>query len=93
MIVKIGDKKYDSEKEPIMIEMSIAERELIASMDQNATKYCSFPEGLSPEEVAKFMEIEVGDEVSEEETEEAAADEEKKPDGEAEDKADDGAAR
>lgn len=61
MIVKIGDQKYDSEKEPIMLELSLTERELIANMDQTATKYCSFPEGMSDEDVAKFMEVEIED--------------------------------
>lgn len=84
MIVKIGDKKYDSEKEPIMIELSLQERELIAQMDQSATKYCSFPEGLSDVDIAKFMEIELGEEMSEDQAkaEEEENSETPKPEGE-----------
>lgn len=66
MIVKVGDKKYDSEKEPIMLELSLEERELIHNMDQSASKYCSFPEGMSTEDLAKFMEVPIGDLVEEE---------------------------
>lgn len=85
MIVKIGDKKYDSEKEPIMIELSLGERELIASMDQSATKYCSYPDGMTDVDIAKFMELEIGDEV------EPSAEE--PGDGISKDKEDDGDSR
>jgi len=84
MIVKIGDKKFDSEKEPIMIELSLEERDLIANMDQAATKYCSYPLGMEANDVAKFMEIELGEEL-EEKTED--------PDGKADDQAADGTAQ
>lgn len=44
MKVKIGDIIYDSEKEPIMIILSKGEREQIANMSPEATRYCSYPD-------------------------------------------------
>lgn len=95
MIVKIGDQKYDSQKEPIMLELSIEERELIYNMDKSASKYCSFPEGLSDEDLAKFMEVEIED-VADEATEALLTDQvpglEEQGDGKTEDKTADGPA-
>ncbi|AEO93657.1 gp398 [Bacillus phage G] len=56
MRVKIGDKIYDSEKEPIMLILEPYDKECISSMHQDATKYCTFPDGYTEEQVLKFME-------------------------------------
>ena len=57
MKVKIGTKIHDSENEPIMIVLSECDKENITNMLPTATKYCSFPENWSPEEIKEFMKI------------------------------------
>ena len=44
MKVKIGNKIYDGEKEPVMIILSPKEKQEIANMPKSATKYCSYPD-------------------------------------------------
>ena len=44
MKVKVGDRIYDGEKEPVMVILSEDDKGLIASMEVGATKYCSYPE-------------------------------------------------
>jgi len=44
MYVKIGDKIYDSEYEPIMIILSEQEKNLIANMDSKANRFCVYPD-------------------------------------------------
>ena len=44
MKVKIGNKIYDSNVEPIMIIFSPGEREQIKNMAADATKYCIYPD-------------------------------------------------
>lgn len=43
MKVKVGDKIYDGNNEPIMVILSKGEKEQIAKMHPNATKYCVYP--------------------------------------------------
>ena len=43
MKVKIGNKIYDGAEEPVMVILSKGEREQIANMHPDATKYCSYP--------------------------------------------------
>ena len=44
MKVKIADKIYDSENEPIMIILSDADKKNISNMCPECTKYLSYPE-------------------------------------------------
>lgn len=56
MIVKIGNKCYDSNQEPIMVILSNDDKELIGSMAPDAFKYCSYPEcGYTEDEICEFM--------------------------------------
>jgi len=57
MKVKIGDKIYDSNEEPIMIILSEDDKKNIGSMIPEATKYCSFPDTSDVEKVREFMKI------------------------------------
>lgn len=57
MLVKIGDKLYDSEKQPIMVVLSDEEKSLIGDMSNDNHKYCSFPEEISTEGIMDFMQI------------------------------------
>ena len=44
MKVKVGNKVYDGEKEPVMVILSKGEKQQIADMHPDATKYCVYPE-------------------------------------------------
>lgn len=43
MKVKVGDKIYDGENEPVMVILSKEEKEQIADMSPDATTYCIYP--------------------------------------------------
>jgi hypothetical protein len=58
MKIKIGNVIYDSEKEPIMVILSESDKVNIKNMSPEATKYCSFPNGLDIEVIKEFMKIE-----------------------------------
>jgi len=55
MKVKIGDKIHDSNNEPIMMIFEDCDKENISNMTPEATKYCSYPEDVSEEEIKEFM--------------------------------------
>ena len=44
MKVKVGNKIYDGEKEPVMVMLSPGERKQITEMASDATKYCVYPD-------------------------------------------------
>jgi len=55
MKVKIGDKIYDSNVEPIMLILDDIDKQRISWMgDQH--KYCSYPDGTEVNKIIKFME-------------------------------------
>jgi len=58
MKVKIGNKIYDSEKEPVMLILSDEDKKLISNMRAIDKKYCSYPFELGQELAKKFMKIE-----------------------------------
>ena len=43
MKVKVGDKIYDGEEEPVMIILSEGNKQQIADMHPEATMYCVYP--------------------------------------------------
>jgi hypothetical protein len=55
MKVKIGDTVYDGAEEPVMVILSPEDKQNIASMLPDATKYCSYPDSMSDEDAVKFM--------------------------------------
>lgn len=58
MKVKVGNKVYDGEKEPVMVILSESDKKNIAGMGRE-TKYCSYPtEGnwADTEKVEAWME-------------------------------------
>ena len=62
MKVKVGDKIYDSETEPVMVILSKEDKENISSMDPKANSYCVYPDGErwtknDHEKIKGFMEI------------------------------------
>lgn len=58
MKVKIGNRVYDSNIEPIMIVLSDSDKDNIKNMHKDATKYCSYPESINDVSViTEFMNI------------------------------------
>jgi len=57
MKVKVGNKIYDAEKEPIMIILSDVDKKNIANMNPECTKYCVYPDNLKKEKVSVFMQV------------------------------------
>lgn len=43
MKVKVGNKVYDGKDEPVMVILSVGEKEQIVNMSPDATKYCVYP--------------------------------------------------
>lgn len=43
MLVKVGNKIYDGDKEPVMVILSKEEKRQISEMSPEATKYCVYP--------------------------------------------------
>jgi len=57
MIVKIGNKYYNSTEEPVLLIFSEKEKEHIANMINDNQKYCSFPNESNIEDIKKFMDV------------------------------------
>lgn len=57
MKIKIGDKIYDSEHEPIMVILNDVDKNNIKNMLPTATKYCSFPDTIPLDKIKEFMKI------------------------------------
>lgn len=55
MKVKIGDVVYDAHDLPIMVILTPGEKQQIANMAPDATKYCQYPETYSPDEIRTWM--------------------------------------
>lgn len=60
MKVKVGDKIYDGKNEPIMIILNKGEKQQIANMHPDATRYCQCPttEEWTDKKIEKWMEVE-----------------------------------
>lgn len=58
MQVKVKNKIYDGNNEPVMVILSKEDKENIANMPDDHTKYCSYPENYSKEKAKKFMRTE-----------------------------------
>ena len=56
MQIKIGNRIYDGNDEPVMVILSNADKKNIANMLPRATKYCCHPDNISKEEITKWME-------------------------------------
>lgn len=55
MRVKIGNKIYDAEDQPIMIIMSQSDKDNIKNMHTDKFKYITFPDGTDIAEIRKFI--------------------------------------
>lgn len=57
MRVKIGNKWHDSEKEPIVIELTDEDKRNIENMHPLMDKYCSYPNGTDRKEIENWMRL------------------------------------
>jgi len=55
MRVKIGNKWYDPEKEPIMVELSEKDKWNIIHMLKSNKYYCVYPDTISKEDIKNWM--------------------------------------
>ena len=55
MKIKVGNKMYDAEKEPIMIILSKSDKENITNMLSTCTKYCCCPSKYTYKQIEDFM--------------------------------------
>jgi hypothetical protein len=55
MKVKVGAKIYDSEKEPVMVILSDGDKKNIENMFPECTKFCSYPDSISNDDIIKWM--------------------------------------
>ncbi|OME55529.1 hypothetical protein BSK59_13720 [Paenibacillus odorifer] len=56
MIVKIGDKYFDSLEQPILLILGDGEKSSLSNMGEQK-KFCSFPEGSNIKEIKDFMNV------------------------------------
>lgn len=57
MKIKVDNRIYDPNRDPVMVILSEADKRNIADMPPEATRYAAFPEGMSKEDAEKFMEL------------------------------------
>lgn len=55
MKIKIGNKIYDPNDEPVMLILDDQDKANITAMLPEATKYCAFPDSMSVEEIEDWM--------------------------------------
>lgn len=55
MKVKIGNKIYDSEKQPVMVILNDQDKKNIARMDPECTKYIGFPKNYNQAKIDKWV--------------------------------------
>jgi hypothetical protein len=55
MKVKVRGMIYDAEEEPVMVILGPKDKENIANMDSEHTKYCAYPDHMDEVEVEEFM--------------------------------------
>ena len=55
MKIKVGDRVYDANDEPVMVILSDKDKMNIRDMDPEATKYCGYPDGMAEAKVEAFM--------------------------------------
>jgi hypothetical protein len=53
--IKIGNKIYDSDKEPIMVTLTSEEKIYISCMGHTQKKFCSYPDGFDENYIKEFM--------------------------------------
>lgn len=55
MKVKVGNKLYSAENEPVMVILTDKDKRNISNMDPKATKYVAYPEGMDSSKISKWV--------------------------------------
>jgi hypothetical protein len=55
MKVKVGNKIYDGEVQPVMVILSEEDKKNIKHMKKNFRKYCSFPKGMDRKTIEMWV--------------------------------------
>jgi hypothetical protein len=55
MKIKIGNEVHDGDDEPIMVILTNKDKENIANMAKECTRYCEHPDTMDSEEIYKWM--------------------------------------
>lgn len=61
MKVKIGDKTYDPNDQPIAVFLAGKDKENIANMPKESNMYCSCHESISTEQIREWLKDELGE--------------------------------
>lgn len=61
MLVKIKDKVYRADVEPVMVVLTNQEKKLISQMAPTSFKFCVAPDTVSEEDVRAFMNSDIVD--------------------------------
>lgn len=57
MKVKIGNKMYNEEDEPILLIIGSEEKNFIKNMSKDSYKYCSYPDAITEDAIVNFMKV------------------------------------
>lgn len=57
MKVKIGNKVYDANEEPVMLILDDVDKKNISNMHPDKNKFVAFPDGMDIDKVREFMKI------------------------------------
>lgn len=61
MKVKVGDRTYDSQEEPVMVTLTEQDKKNISNMLPSATRYCMYPsDEWTAKEILEWM-TEIGE--------------------------------
>ena len=63
MLVKIGDKIYDSTQVPILLIFDKKEIKDMQNLADNNHKYCSFPDDSNDKDIIEFMRVDEIDKI------------------------------
>ena len=55
MRVKVGNRIYDGLEEPVMVILTKVDKQRISEMAKEDTRYCCFPNEMSPGEIDLWM--------------------------------------
>ena len=57
MKVKVGDKIYDGEEEPVMVILTEKDKDNLSKMLDECDRYCCYPDTIDEEVVEKWMKV------------------------------------
>ena len=57
MRIKVGDIWYDGREQPIMVELTDADKRNIRDMPKSNHRYCVYPDTFSPKKIEEWMKL------------------------------------